>query len=210
MDRAAWWAAPWGRKELYVTEATEHTHTSTHRRKYTQVVRMSLRRWRYRGRLSLLFIFYNSIRKVNHKCTCCCCIINIQVPPNSKTTLPHQRVALLGLIREPPGLDPPVQALPGSAPLQAEGRTAVCGWVGGLCCGQTVGLGKGWAVTGPQQDREEKQNHSQDPQAPTCRRHHERHPPYMPPDTAFRGWDYGWSLIVYFNFFNVKFSQLNK
>ena len=206
MDRAAWW----GRKELYVTEATEHTHQHAQKKIYSgskndsqemTVLWMTF--------FTLYFLrFYKKSKLQTH--VCCCCIINIQVPPNSKKMLPHQRVALLGLMRELPGLDPPVQTLPGSAPLQAEGRTAVCGWMRGLFCGQTVGLGKGWAVTRPQQGREEKQNHIQDPQAPTCRRHHERHPPYMLPDTAFRGWDHGWSLIFYFNFFNVKFSQLNE
>ena len=75
---------------------------------------------------------------------CCCCIISIQVPPNSKTMLPHQRAAPLGLTREPPGLEPPVQTFPGSAPLRAQGGSAVCVWVsGGLCGGHAVGLGKG-------------------------------------------------------------------
>ena len=134
--------SPWGRKELYVTEATEHTHQYAQKKIYSGSKNDSQEMTVLWMTFFTLYFsqFYKKSKPQTH--VCCCCIINIQVPPNSKKMLPHQRVALLGLIREPPGLDPPVQTLPGSAPLQAEGRTAVGGWVGGSAVGRLWALGR--------------------------------------------------------------------
>lgn len=73
---------------------------------------------------------------------CCCCIINIQVPPNSKKMLPHQRVALLGLIREPPGLDPPVQTYQDLLHCRQRGEQQCVGGLGGSAVGRLWALGR--------------------------------------------------------------------
>lgn len=116
----------------------------TYTRKYIQIVRMIIRRWWNCGWFSLHFIFYDSIRKVNHKPMCFAVVSKtFKFLPMAGRCLRTQRVAPVGLIREPPGWYPPVQTFPGSAPLQAQGRMAV--W--GPCWGRLGGSRRWWAVT---------------------------------------------------------------
>ena len=151
--------SPGGGEESDVTEANERAQKEIHSERkneppQTAALCMTL--------FTLHFLqFYKKSKSQTP--ACCCSIINIQVPPNSKTMLPHQTAAPLGLTREPPGSDPPVQTFPGSAPLRAQGVGSVCGGeLGALrwaCCGPWEGMSCLW----PQQDREERLSHSQDP-----------------------------------------------
>lgn len=61
----------------------------------------------------------------------------------------------------------------------------------GALLGPTGGFAKVMGCHQPHQDREEKHNHSQDPEAPGCRRHHEDHLPQLLPGIVFGERDCG-------------------
>ena len=168
---------------------------------------MIIRRWGNCGWFSLHFIFYDSIRKVNRKPMGFAVVSKtFKFFPGAGRCLHTQRLAPVGLIREPPGLYPPVQTLPGSAPLQAQGRMAARG----PCWGRLGGSRRWWAVTSLTRTwkrstitiKIRRPLDADDPMKtsyPSCSL-----PLFSVRGTVADLWSF------FFNFFNIIFSQLNK
>ena len=146
--------------------------------------------------LSLYSIFYSYLRRVMSKLLCFTIVSKtfkflLMAGSSSQT----QKVDTFQLMGEPPGLHPLVLTNPRSAPL-------------GVSRGMSVGPGKVMGCHQPQQDWEERYNHSQDHGLldagntvkvtyPSCSQ--------QVPGTILDDWVCGWSFIFFLIFFNDMF-----